>query len=141
MNQSKNGLNDSFYKWCDDVRRALTKLKEYEEKLTYYEMKLIGYKSISFDEITSRASKTLTDETIIFWMDKINELEIKHKKSLRKLKEFDDLLKILSHEQREYLRYMINYESCENCSFNENKRKRKHAVIVRKWFNLFQRNN
>ncbi len=72
MNHSKRGLNEPFYKWLDDVRRAIRKEKELQEKLQYYNVKLIGYKGVVYDRIGS-SSTAVSDKDILFWIDRMDE--------------------------------------------------------------------
>lgn len=75
MSHSNRGLNEPFYKWIDDVRRAIRKEKELQEKLEFYNMKLIGYKGVSYDRIGSSGSRSSGDSEVLFWLDKIDQTE------------------------------------------------------------------
>ena len=75
MSHSNRGLNEPFYKWIDDVRRAMRKEKELLEKLEFYNMKLIGYKGVSYDRIGSSGSRSSGDSELLFWLDKIDKTE------------------------------------------------------------------
>jgi len=75
MSRSNRGLNEPFYKWIDDVRRAMRKEKELHEKLEFYNMKLIGYKGVSYDRIGSSGSRSSGDSELLYWLDKIDKTE------------------------------------------------------------------
>jgi len=75
MSHSNRGLNEPFYKWIDDVRRAIRKEKELQEKLEFYNMKLIGYKGVSYDRIGSSGSRSSGDSELLYWLDKIEKTE------------------------------------------------------------------
>lgn len=75
MSHSNRGLNEPFYKWIDDVRRAMRKEKELQEKLEFYNMKLIGYKGVSYDRIGSSGSRSSGDSELLYWLDKIHKTE------------------------------------------------------------------
>ena len=75
MSHSNRGLNEPFYKWIDDVRRAMRKEKELQEKLEFYNMKLIGYKGVSYDRIGSSGSRSSGDSELLYWLDKIDKTE------------------------------------------------------------------
>ena len=75
MSHSNRGLNEPFYKWIDDVRRAMRKEKELQEKLELYNMKLIGYKGVSYDRIGSSGSRSSGDSELLYWLDKIDKVE------------------------------------------------------------------
>lgn len=88
MSHSNRGLNDPFYKWIDDVRRAMRKEKELQEKLEFYNMKLIGYKGISYDRIGSSGSRSSGDSELLYWLDKIDKTEKQISSNNRILLEF-----------------------------------------------------
>ena len=130
MNQSKTGLNDSFYKWIDDVRRSKRKLSELQEKLEYYKVKLIGYRGISYDQIGSGTSNKNGDENLLYWIDKINqvedELEINNE-VLRKYEDFKnslkDELKIIldSYADRSNVLVILKDLGLKRSSYNQKK--------------------
>jgi hypothetical protein len=57
------------------VRRAMRKEKELQEKLEFYNMKLIGYKGVSYDRIGSSGSRSSGDSELLYWLDKIDKVE------------------------------------------------------------------
>ncbi|MBU1142350.1 MAG: hypothetical protein KKH92_01755 [Firmicutes bacterium] len=75
MSHSNRGLNEPFYRWIDDVRRAMRKEKELQEKLEFYNMKLIRYKGVSYDRIGSSGSRSSGDSELLYWLDKIDKVE------------------------------------------------------------------
>lgn len=137
MNQSKTGLNDSFYKWIDDVRRSKRKLSELQEKLEYYKVKLIGYRGISYDQIGSGTSNKNGDENLLYWIDKINqvedELEINNE-VLRKYEDFKnslkDELKIIldSYADRSNVLVILKDLGLKRSSYNQKK-----EDVIRLW--------
>ncbi|ABX81205.1 hypothetical protein [Acholeplasma laidlawii] len=100
MNQSKTGLNDSFYKWIDQVRRSKSKLPELHEKLDYYKVKLIGYHGISYDQIGSGTSDKKGDENLLYWIDKINQVEDEINKTNEVIMKYQDFKHLLKEEQK-----------------------------------------
>lgn len=84
MKQLKSSLNANFYKWIKRVRNADDKINELEDKLDYYNSKLIGYKSPSFDEHI-KGSNTYSDKWLLHWIFKISDTEDEIK-SLKQLK-------------------------------------------------------
>ena len=89
MSHSSRGLNEPFYKWSDDVRRAMRKEKELQEKLEFYNMKLIGYKGVSYDRIGSSGSRSSGDSELLYWLDKIEKTEILIAHNNSVIKEFE----------------------------------------------------
>ena len=100
MNQSKTGLNYSFYKWIDQLRRSKKKLPELLEKLDYYKVKLIGYHGISYDQIGSGTSDKKGDENLLYWIDKINQVEDEINKSNEVIMKYQDFKNTLKEEQK-----------------------------------------
>lgn len=80
MNRSKPGLNEPFYKWLDDVRRAIRKEKELLEKLEYYNMKFVGYKGVNYERIGSSTSSGQGDKELLYWLEKIDQVDNQLKK-------------------------------------------------------------
>lgn len=74
MNQSKKQLNDSFYQWIKEVQEADSKIKELEEKLKYYNMKLVGYNSPSFDSVVVSKSNYYRNNKV-YWLEKVDLIE------------------------------------------------------------------
>ena len=78
MNHSKYGLNAPFYKWLDEVRRAIRREKELLQKLEYYNVKFMGYQGITYDRIGSNYNNNSKgDQNMLYWLDKMDELEKK----------------------------------------------------------------
>ena len=91
MSHSNRGLNEPFYKWIDDVRRAMRKEKELQEKLEFYNMKLIGYKGVSYDRIGSSGSRSSGDGELLYWLEKIDQILVlieKNEQIIKKYKSF-----------------------------------------------------
>ncbi len=74
MNRSKPGLNEPFYKWLDDIRRAMRKEKELQKKFKFYNVKLNSCRRASFDRIRF-GSVTSEEDELLFWIDKITITE------------------------------------------------------------------
>ena len=135
MNQSKTGLNDSFYKWVNDVKRAHRFIQEYPEKFKYFEMKLIGYKSVSFDQIMSTISNVKSDESIIYWLDKIDQLDKQRDKAKKLLDSYWNFSKSLTVGQRRTLRLVANIEGFyyDDVFHKTSSFKQYKNIIIRKW--------
>lgn len=93
MSHSNRGLNEPFYKWIDDVRRAMRKEKELQEKLEFYNMKLIGYKGVSYDRIGTSGSRSSGDSELLYWLDKIDLVEKQIKRYSNIILEYNDFKK------------------------------------------------
>ena len=137
MNPSRTGLNDSFYKWIDQVRRSKRKLPELQEKLEYYKVKLIGYHGISYDQIGSGTSNKNGDENLLYWIDKINQVEDElgiSNEVLRKYEDFKnslkDELKIIldSYADRSNVLVILKDLGLKRSSYNQKKEE-----VIRLW--------
>ena len=94
MKNSRTSLNKPFYDWIKQVREADKKIAELEDKLYYYNVKLIGYNSPNFEPRLSSTKPQYKDDRYI-WIEKINyiegclnknvELKIYYQKFLRSL--------------------------------------------------------
>ena len=137
MNQSKTGLNDSFYKWIDQVRRSKRKLPELQGKLEYYKVKLIGYHGISYDQIGSGTSNKNGDENLLYWIDKINQVEDELEVNNEVLTKYEDFknslkeeLKIIldSHINRANVLVILKELDLKRSSYNQKKEE-----VIRLW--------
>jgi predicted nuclease with TOPRIM domain len=137
INKSKTGLNDSFYKWIDQVRRSKRKLPELQEKLEYYKVKLIGYHGISYDQIGSGSSNKNGDENLLYWIDKINQVEDELERNNEVLRKYEDFknslkdeLKIIldSHIERSNVLVILEELGLKRSSYNQKK-----EDVIRLW--------
>ncbi|MDZ4196400.1 MAG: hypothetical protein U1C51_04020, partial [Candidatus Izemoplasmatales bacterium] len=53
----------------------MRKEKELQEKLEFYNMKLIGYKGVSYDRIGSSGSRSSGDSELLYWLEKIDKIK------------------------------------------------------------------
>lgn len=58
------------------MQEADSKIKELEEKLQYYNVKLVGYNSPKFDSVVISKTNYYSDNKI-YWLEKIEETEKK----------------------------------------------------------------
>lgn len=113
MNQSKTGLNDSFYNWIDNIRKATRVRNELQEMLDYYNVKLIGYKSLNFDFLGISTSFR-SDEILLYWMDKIDMATRKMKVVEHTLKDFQDFYNELEDIEKRILLEIIMYSKLKD---------------------------
>ncbi len=137
MSHSNRGLNEPFYKWTDDVRRAMRKEKELQVKLDFYNMKLIGYKGVSYDRIGSSGSRSSGDSEILFWLDKISTLEQKITANQIIISEKTRFLNDLNNDEKlVFIKNMLNTEGSDLLPMSI-RIKTIRLSIIRKWFSLF----
>jgi len=137
MNHSKRGLNEPFYKWLDDVRRAIRKEKELQEKLQYYNVKLIGYKGVVYDRIGS-SSTSPSEKDIVYWIEKINEVERKILSNKGNIIEYQRFINTLSINETvlisEVMRSVLSRtEMCLTINISVNTYNHIINGIIRKW--------
>jgi len=107
MSHSNRGLNEPFYKWIDDVRRAMRKEKELQEKLEFYNMKLIGYKGVSYDRIGSSGSRSSGDSELLYWLDRINLTESRIEKNYKIINDFGVFIDTLRLNEKDVINTII----------------------------------
>ena len=81
MRNLRTGLNVPFYKWIDDVKKAIRHKRELEEKLEYYQSRLTGYQAVVYDSIGSSSSRNNVEDNLLFIIGKIDAIEHKLKES------------------------------------------------------------
>ena len=98
-------------------------------------MKLIGYKSVSFDQIMSTISNVKSDESIIYWLDKIDQLDKQKDNAKRFLDNYWNFSKSLTMGQRRTLRLVANIEGyyCDDDFYRTSSFKQYKSIIIRKW--------
>jgi len=91
----------------------MRKEKELQEKLEFYNMKLIGYKGVSYDRIGSSGSRTSGDSELLFWLDKITAIENRIREVERILSEYKSIMKNLNDIQKTVLGSIVNNQWIE----------------------------
>ena len=141
MNRSKTGLNEFFYKWIDDIRRANRKKYELQEKLDFYNMKLIGYKGVSYEYIGSSIIDSKGDETLLYWLDKINQVQDLIDKNNQTINSFMKFKSSLSSDLEIVLDVLVERTSVQarldELSMKRSSYNQKKEEIIRLWINSF----
>jgi S-adenosylmethionine:tRNA-ribosyltransferase-isomerase (queuine synthetase) len=113
----------------------MRKEKELQEKLEFYNMKLIGYKGVSYDRIGSSGSRSSGDSELLYWLDKIEQLDsiILHNSNvIKKSLEFQRLL--INDEVEVYINYMLQLNNEKKHQTSSIKIKMMKQKIIRIWF-------
>ncbi|OHE33790.1 MAG: hypothetical protein A2221_00650 [Tenericutes bacterium RIFOXYA2_FULL_36_32] len=71
----------------------MRKEKELQEKLEFYNMKLIRYKGVSYDRIGSSGSRSSGDSELLYWLDKIDLVEKQIKRYSNIILKYNDFKK------------------------------------------------
>jgi hypothetical protein len=141
MNQSKTGLNESFYKWIDDIRRAKRKKYELQEKLDFYNMKLIGYKGVSYDYTGSSVIDSKGDEALLYWLDKINQVQDLIDKNDQTIDSYMKFESSLGSELEIVLDVLVERTSVQarldELAMKRSSYNQKKEEIIRLWMNTF----
>jgi len=115
----------------------MRKEKELQEKLEFYNMKLIGYKGVSYDRIGSSGSRSSGDSELLFWLDKISTLEQKITANQIIISEKTRFLNDLNNDEKlVFIKNMLNTEGSDLLPMSI-KIKTIRLSIIRKWFSLF----
>lgn len=107
MRSLKTGLNAPFYKWIDDVRKAIRHKRELEEKLEYYQSRLSGYQAVVYDSIGSSPSRNNVEDNLLFIIGKIDQVKSKIEKSSQKIREYHCLKKNVSSKEEILIEYLV----------------------------------
>jgi hypothetical protein len=134
MSHSNRGLNEPFYKWIDDVRRAMRKEKELQEKLEFFNMKLIGYKGVSYDRIGTSGSRSSGDSELLYWLDKIDSITRVIKRNAIIINNYFSFRGILEE------RLSVHLDLILNCQRGKKNQYRMTNSIIREWFSDAARN-
>jgi hypothetical protein len=122
------------------VRRAIRKEKELLEKLEFYNMKLIGYKGVSYDRIGSSGSRSSGDSELLYWLDKVDQLESIIHENRRVIVESIEFQKVLNCDEiAVYVNNMLQQNILKSDQTNIKKVKMLKQKIIRTWFS-FSRN-
>ena len=140
MNQSKTGLNDSFYKWIDQVRRSKRKLTELQEKLQFYNMKFIGYNGVSYEFSGSKTGGSKGDENLLYWMGKIDTVNKELQILDEVIRKYDDFLETLNVIEQKVLTQLVSLSSLKAISLQLDVKTESliqiRTRIANKWYRL-----
>lgn len=130
MNHSKYGLNEPFYKWIDEVRRALRKEKELLEKLEYYNVKFMGYKGVNYGGLPG-GGRIKGDEDMLYWLDKIDCVERELSSLQPIIEKYNVFLNTLDPNHKTVLLSVIEGSlASKNCSEKLNVSKQKYYDMI-----------
>ncbi len=133
MSHSNRGLNEPFYKWIDDVRRAIRKEKELQEKLEFYNMKLIGYKGVSYDRIGSSGSRSSGDSELLYWLDKMDIIEKLVFNNNKIISSYYSFLSKITCDEILLLKQLIIGNKVN--IFSKSEKYKRIYIMTRKWMN------
>jgi len=106
----KTGLNAPFYKWIDDVKKAIRHKRELEEKLEYYQSRLTGYQAVVYDSIGSSSSRNNVEDNLLFIIGKIDQVKHRMKEAEIKIDSYKSFKSILKEKEELLLEYLVEKE-------------------------------
>lgn len=101
---SKNLLKNTIRK----IRNNQYRLPQLYEKLEYYEVKMIGYNSPSFEPRYSSSSPSHLSN-LDYWLEKVWVVENQISKMEKEIKEFEEFVSSLGPLEQEIVKYLIDY--------------------------------
>jgi len=103
----KNGSKEAFYKWKDDVKKAFRHKTELEEKLRYYERRLVGYDAVTYDSIGSGSRKNNVEENLLYTIGKIEKVKSKIRKANNVIREYLEFEEKMKAQERKLLYNLV----------------------------------
>lgn len=134
MSHSRTSLNAPFYEWIDEVRRAFRKEKELLGKLEYYNVKFIGYKGISYGQVITNPMPR-SDKDMLYWLDKIDEIEKRIKKIKLTLQNYEHFISKLNIDENNVVKSLVEFDIKRDIKKKSANYYRLLNSIIRKYFN------
>jgi len=132
MSLLKNGLNQEFYMWIDDVRRAFRKKEELEIELKEFERRLNGYNAVSYDLIGEKSSSTCKESKLLSLLSKIEEINLKKFQYQKLIKEYFYLIERLDNDDISIIHPdLLNYKVSPYYSIERVSKNKRRLVINR----------
>ena len=101
------GSKTSFYKWIDEIKKAYRHKTELEEKLQFYETRLIGYNAVTYDSIGSSSTKNNVEENLLYVIDKIDKAKARLDKIQKLIDEYLSFKSNLNQQEALVLEYLV----------------------------------
>jgi len=111
----------------------MRKEKELQEKLEFYNMKLIGYKGVSYDRIGSSGTRSSGDSELLYWLDKMDIIEKQVFNNNKIISSYYSFLSKITCDEISLLKQLI-IENKVNILSKSEKYKRIN-IMIRKWTN------
>ena len=107
MRHLKTGSKTSFYKWIDDIKKAYRHRTELEEKLQFYESRLIGYNAVTYDSIGSSSTKNNVEDNLLYVIGKIDKTKAKLENAQKAINEYINFKSNLKQQEALVLEYLV----------------------------------
>lgn len=102
-----NGSKTSFYKWIDDIKKAYRHKTELDEKLQFYETRLIGYNAVTYDSIGSSSTKNNVEDNLLYVIGKIDKVKARLDKAQKLIDEYKSFKSKLKPQEALVLEYLV----------------------------------
>jgi DNA-directed RNA polymerase specialized sigma subunit len=106
VNRLKQCSKD-FYKWIDDIKKAYRHKAELEEKLAYYESRLVGYNAVTYDSISSGSNRNHVEDKLLFVIDKIEKVKSKLRNKENQIDNYLSFKSNLTEQEGKVLEYLV----------------------------------
>jgi len=103
----KTGSKTSFYKWIDDIKKAYRHRTELEEKLQFYETRLIGYNAVTYDSIGSSSTKNNVEENLLYVIEKIDKTKARLDAAQKIIDEYMVFKSNIKQQEALVLEYLV----------------------------------
>ncbi len=103
----KTGSKTSFYKWIDDIKKAYRHRTELEEKLQFYETRLIGYNAVTYDSIGSSSTKNNVEVNLLYVIGKIDKVKARLDKAQNLIDGYISFKSKLKPQEAMVLEYLV----------------------------------
>ncbi len=124
------GSKTSFYKWIDDIKKAYRHKNELEEKLQFYETKLIGYNAVTYDSIGSSTTKNNVEENLLYVIGKIDNVKAKLDKAQKLIDEYISFKRKLKSLEALVLEYLVETSFSKSVIANRIKASRSRVFQI-----------
>ena len=101
------GSKTSFYKWIDDIKKAYRHKTELEEKLQFYETRLIGYNAVTYDSIGSSSTKNNVEDNLLYVIGKIDKVKARLDKAQKLIDEYVTFKSKLNQQEILLIEYLV----------------------------------
>ena len=108
------GSKTSFYKWIDDIKKAYRHRTELEEKLQFYETRLVGYNAVTYDSIGSSSTKNNVEDNLLYVIGKIDKVKSKLDKAQKLIDNYMSFKKRLKPQEALVLEYLVETSLSKN---------------------------
>jgi hypothetical protein len=126
------GSKTSFYKWIDDIKKAYRHKTELEEKLQFYETRLIGYNAVTYDSIGSSSTKNNVEDNLLYVIGKIDKVKARLDKAQKLIDEYINFKSILNPQEALVLEYLVETSVSKSVigSLMKISKSRIYAIII-----------